>query len=79
MKDISLATLGMFAFGVLLWLCYGISIHAAPVVVWNALSLALYLSQIGLKLALENGDSPRSRSTPLRIAIAARIAEWTTV
>jgi MtN3 and saliva related transmembrane protein len=58
MKDISLVTLSMFAFGVTLWLCYGIIIHAAPVILWNALSLCLYLAQIGLKLALsEHGSS----------------------
>jgi len=52
MKDISLVTLSMFAFGVTLWLCYGILIHAVPVILWNAMSLTLYLTQIGLKITL---------------------------
>jgi MtN3 and saliva related transmembrane protein len=52
MKDISLVTLSMFAFGVSLWLCYGIVIHAVPVILWNAMSLTLYLTQIGLKVTL---------------------------
>lgn len=51
-KDISLTTLLMFAFGVTLWLAYGIEIHAFPVIIWNVLSLSLYLAQIGLKLGL---------------------------
>ncbi len=56
MKDISLITLGMFGFGVLLWMCYGILIHAVPVIVWNALSLSLYAIQIGLKLRMGESD-----------------------
>ena len=51
-KDISLTTLLMFAFGVTLWLTYGIEIRAFPVIIWNVLSLGLYLAQIGLKLGL---------------------------
>lgn len=52
MKDISLVTLCMFTVGVMLWLSYGIAIHAAPVIVWNSLSLCLYVAQIALKLTL---------------------------
>lgn len=52
MEDISLITLCMFASGVSLWLCYGIIIHALPVVLWNALSLSLYGVQIFLKISL---------------------------
>jgi MtN3 and saliva related transmembrane protein len=52
MKDISLVTLCMFASGISLWLCYGILIHALPVIVWNSLSLTLYCVQIVLKLTL---------------------------
>lgn len=59
MKDISLTTLTMFAFGVFLWLCYGCVIHAIPVIVWNVLSLALYVTQIVLKLSM----SPDGRLT----------------
>jgi MtN3 and saliva related transmembrane protein len=57
MKDISLVTLCMFASGVSLWLCYGIVIHALPVILWNSLSLTLYSVQILLKLTL-NGTRP---------------------
>jgi MtN3 and saliva related transmembrane protein len=57
MKDISLTTLGMYVFGVALWLVYGISIHAVPVIMWNAISLSLYLVQITLKLAITGSFS----------------------
>ncbi len=52
MKDISLITLCMFAAGVSMWLAYGIVIHAEPVIVWNLLSLVLYIAQIVLKLTM---------------------------
>jgi MtN3 and saliva related transmembrane protein len=59
MKDISLVTLGMFSFGVALWLCYGIIIHATPIIVWNSLSLSLYVAQIVLKLTLSGAHWPK--------------------
>jgi MtN3 and saliva related transmembrane protein len=72
MKDISLVTLSMFACGVSLWLCYGIIIHAAPVILWNLLSLCLYVTQILLKLTLAGGGaSAFSRSGRPRAPISA--------
>lgn len=73
MKDISLATLSMFAFGVFLWLCYGIAIHATPVIVWNLLSLSLYVTQIVLKLTLTGSGFARFRRRG-RTPISARRA-----
>jgi MtN3 and saliva related transmembrane protein len=58
MKDISLASLCMCSFGIVLWLVYAINIHATPVIVWNLISLFLYLAQIILKLSM----SPRNAS-----------------
>jgi MtN3 and saliva related transmembrane protein len=58
MKDVSLVTLSMLAFGIFLWLCYGIVIHALPVIVWNLLSLTFYAAQIALKLALNEDCVP---------------------
>ena len=49
-RDVSLTTLLMFAFGVTLWLVYGLVIHALPVVLWNAVSLILYLVLIAMRL-----------------------------
>ena len=58
MNDVSLVTLCMLATGCALWLVYGAVIHAAPVIVWNALSLLLYLMQLGLKLTLSPLGAP---------------------
>jgi MtN3 and saliva related transmembrane protein len=68
MNDISLLTLCMFAFGVSLWLCYGIIIHAVPVIVWNSLSLTTYCLQIALKVGLTSPEYLPSRR--LRRALA---------
>jgi len=58
MKDVSLVTLSMLAFGIFLWICYGIVIHALPVIVWNVLSLTFYAAQIALKLAFGDDRVP---------------------
>jgi hypothetical protein len=78
MKDISLITLAMFAFGVLLWLCYGITIHAVPVIIWNLLSLTLYVTQIILKLTLSSDIGaafrrPANATKTLSAAVRRRI------
>jgi MtN3 and saliva related transmembrane protein len=65
MKDISLASLCMCSFGIVLWLVYAIDIHAAPVIVWNLISLCLYLAQIILKLSM----SPRNASLVVRAGL----------
>jgi MtN3 and saliva related transmembrane protein len=52
MKEISLASLCMCTFGIALWLVYAINIHAAPVIVWNLISLSLFLAQIALKFSM---------------------------
>ncbi len=51
---LSLATLLLFALGVALWLTYGVLTHALSVIVWNAVTLALYLLLIAMKLAARN-------------------------
>lgn len=56
MADLSLTTLFMFALGVTLWMVYGIVIHAFPVVFWNAVSLALYLVLIAMRLRVAAAD-----------------------
>jgi MtN3 and saliva related transmembrane protein len=49
-RDVSLTTLFMFSIGVALWLLYGITLRAIPVVLWNAVSLALYGILIVMRL-----------------------------
>lgn len=48
--DISLATNAFFAFGVLLWLVYGVLIGSWPVIGANAMTLGLVLAILGMKL-----------------------------
>jgi MtN3 and saliva related transmembrane protein len=40
-KDISLLWLTTFSFGILLWLVYGISVRALPIILSNAITLGL--------------------------------------
>jgi MtN3 and saliva related transmembrane protein len=52
-RDVSGISLGMysvFALGVALWLAYGLLLTAWPIVVANAITLALALAILGMKL-----------------------------
>ena len=49
-RDISLAMFLVFSVGELLWLLYGIYIHSLPVILANAVTLALCLAILSLKL-----------------------------
>ena len=49
-SGISLGMYGLFALGVALWLAYGLLIWAWPIIVANAITLALALSILGMKL-----------------------------
>jgi MtN3 and saliva related transmembrane protein len=53
--DLSWGMLLVFATGVSLWLIYGVLLHAAPVIVANAVTLALVLAIIGLKVTQSGG------------------------
>jgi MtN3 and saliva related transmembrane protein len=55
-RDISLTMFLVFSIGVFLWLVYGISIHSIPVILANAITLALSLAILVLKLRF---DRPR--------------------
>ncbi|MEI6353706.1 MAG: hypothetical protein D4R76_01085 [Methylococcus sp.] len=52
-KDISLVMFLLFSFGVFLWLLYGIQIQAMPIVISNAVTLALSLSILMMKFWFE--------------------------
>lgn len=47
--DLSLGMLLAFGAGVLLWLIYGVMLAASPIIVANAITLALILTLLGLK------------------------------
>ena len=49
-RDISLSMFLVFSVGELLWFLYGIFIHSFPVILANAVTLALALSILALKL-----------------------------
>lgn len=49
-RDISLAMFLVFSVGELLWLLYGVFIHSMPVILANAVTLALALAILSLKL-----------------------------
>jgi len=48
--DLSLGMLLTFGLGVVLWLIYGLWLHAAPIIVANAVTLALILVLVAFKL-----------------------------
>jgi MtN3 and saliva related transmembrane protein len=49
-KDISLSMFLLFSFGVACWLMYGLGIHSTPIIAANAVTLALALTILTLKL-----------------------------
>ena len=49
-RGISLGMYSVFTAGVALWLLYGLSLGAWPIVVANAITLALAASILGMKL-----------------------------
>lgn len=49
-RGISLGMYSVFAFGVALWLAYGLLLRAWPIVLANAITLALAIAILGMKL-----------------------------
>jgi MtN3 and saliva related transmembrane protein len=49
-RDLSLVTFIMFSCGVFIWLLYGIVIQEWPVIIANAVTLALALLILGMKI-----------------------------
>ena len=49
-EDLSYTYLSMFALGVILWLFYGIILHAFPIILANAVTLTLVVSIMALKV-----------------------------
>jgi MtN3 and saliva related transmembrane protein len=52
-SDISLTMFLLFNLGLALWLIYGIGIHSLPIVAANAVTLALALTILALKLKFD--------------------------
>ena len=49
-RDVSLHAFAAFTLGVALWLAYGIVRQEPPIIVWNAVTLALAGSILAMKL-----------------------------
>ncbi|MFO1118388.1 MAG: SemiSWEET transporter [Beijerinckiaceae bacterium] len=49
-RAVSLVTQAAFACGIILWLVYGIALGALPIILANAITLALVLAILVLKL-----------------------------
>jgi len=60
---ISLAMYSVFTLGVSLWLLYGISLGEWPIIIANALTVALAALILGTKIAVERGR-PGRRAGP---------------
>jgi MtN3 and saliva related transmembrane protein len=45
--DLSFGTFGLFTFGVVLWLVYGLLIDNAPIIVSNTITLTLNVANLG--------------------------------
>ena len=49
-RDVSLHTFAAFTLGVALWLAYGIAKGEPPIIVWNAITLALAGAILAMKV-----------------------------
>jgi MtN3 and saliva related transmembrane protein len=52
-KDVSLPTFLAFSLGVALWMVYGIVKQEPPIVIWNAVTLALAGAIVAMKLKFD--------------------------
>ena len=65
-NDISLGMYSIFVLGVALWLSYGLLRGALPIVVANAITLALAGSVLVMKLRYDHHAAREERSRPTR-------------
>lgn len=53
-RDVSIEMYLLFAAGTLMWLTYGLVLHAGPMIVWNAVSFVLAVIIVSLKLRYDH-------------------------
>ncbi|HUB00170.1 MAG TPA: SemiSWEET transporter [Terracidiphilus sp.] len=58
-SDISLAMFLLFSFGVACWLAYGVGIGSAPITAANAITLALAVAILALKVRYDTRDAAK--------------------
>lgn len=64
-RDISLGMFLIFSLGTTFWLAYGLLVHSAPVAAANAVTLALSVSILVLKLRFDrHAVEPQSTGAP---------------
>jgi MtN3 and saliva related transmembrane protein len=63
-KDLSMGEYVIYAFGVFLWLIYGIALHEAPLIVWNGTGLAFACLVIALKIRYDRRHGPTDPPEP---------------
>jgi MtN3 and saliva related transmembrane protein len=59
-NDLSLGMLLAFGAGILLWLIYGLVLWAMPIILANAVTLALILVLLAMKMKYRTGRSSRN-------------------
>ena len=60
-RDISLGMFLIFSLGTFTWGVYGVLVHSAPVWIANALTFALSVSILALKLRFDRRDTNREQ------------------
>ena len=70
MAEVSLLMPLLLSLGMFLWLLYGLMKGDAPIIIWNAIALALNLTLVGLKVYYSpshryKADEPPSSEGPL--------------
>lgn len=63
MRDVSMTMLAAMFAGLTLWLMYGVLLHSISLIVWNAVTLGLYVVLLTLKLRLD-GLIPVKKNSP---------------
>ena len=58
-KDISGRMFSLFSFGIVLWLVYGILLRSAPLILSNAVTLALSLTILALKIRYRRSSADK--------------------
>jgi MtN3 and saliva related transmembrane protein len=60
-RDLSYAMLCVYLLGLVLWLAYGLILHAAAIIVANAVSIVLVVAAIIMKATIAGSPEPPSQ------------------
>lgn len=62
-EDISSGMFALFSGGVFLWLLYGITLEALPIIIANAITLALAIAILALKFHFQRVKTHKARTS----------------